>query len=70
MLKKITCRQACHLLSERQDRSLSWSERASLRLHLGICAGCVRISQQMDFIRRAMARYVGRDSEPGKRSRD
>jgi len=70
MLKKITCRQASHLVSEQQDRPLSWSERASLRVHLGICAGCVRISGQMDFLRRAMARYAGRDSAPGKGPRD
>jgi hypothetical protein len=70
MLKKITCRQAGHLISEQLDRPLSWSERASLRLHLGICAGCTRISEQMVFLRRAMARYVGRDPEPGKGQQD
>jgi len=65
MLKRITCRDASHLLSERQDRGLTLSERISLRLHLAICAGCVRFSEQFDYLRRAMARYSGRDEGPG-----
>ncbi|MCL4800331.1 MAG: zf-HC2 domain-containing protein [Burkholderiales bacterium] len=66
MFKMITCRQASHLLSERQDRPLGWGERASLRLHLALCAPCVRAAEQIEFLRRAMARYVGRDPGPGQ----
>ncbi|MCZ7565551.1 MAG: anti-sigma factor [Burkholderiales bacterium] len=66
MLKMMSCRQASHLISERQDRPLGWRERAALRLHLALCGPCARAAEHLDFLRRAMARYVGRDPGPGK----
>ena len=53
----LSCREATRLLSQRQDRRLSLSESAALRLHLTICRGCRAIGEQMPFLRRALAKY-------------
>lgn len=65
-MKNLACREATRLLSERQDRDLSFGERASLRLHLTICDGCTAVGRQFDFLRRALrhrAALAERDSE-------
>jgi hypothetical protein len=63
-IEMLTCKQASRLISQRQDRALTVGERLSLRAHLAICAACARVSEQVDFLRRALARYAGRDSGP------
>ena len=60
----LTCKQATHLLSERQDRKLGFGSRLALRLHLLICRGCRVVAGQIDFLRRAMHRR-STGSEPG-----
>ncbi len=50
----LTCKDASHLLSERQERPLSRRERWGLRLHLWMCVSCRRFEQQLDLMRRAM----------------
>jgi len=64
----LTCKDASRLISQRQDRALSVRERLALRMHLALCAGCVRVSEQVDFLRKALARYAGRDgsSDPDR----
>ncbi|BCM25266.1 zf-HC2 domain-containing protein [Methyloradius palustris] len=47
----LSCKQASILVSTSLDRSLSLRERVSLRLHLTICDGCTRFSQQLHAIR-------------------
>jgi Putative zinc-finger len=54
----LSCREATRLISRREDRSLSLAERATLRLHLLICRGCRAVSEQIPFLRRALARYL------------
>lgn len=54
----LSCREATRLMSQREDRSLSLAERATLRLHLLICRGCRAASEQIPFLRRALARYL------------
>lgn len=63
----LTCKEASRLMSQRQDRELSVGERLSLRMHLAMCAGCVRVSDQVDFLRKAIARYAGRDDGPDEK---
>ena len=53
----LTCREASRLMSEARDRSLRWTERLGLRVHLLLCAGCVNFRKQLDFISTAMRRY-------------
>lgn len=50
------CIDATRLASESQDRELSLGERASLRMHLVVCAGCRRFNAQMGVLRRALRR--------------
>lgn len=61
----LTCKDASRLISQRQDREMTVRERLSLRMHLALCAGCVRVSEQVDFLRKALARYAGRDDGSG-----
>jgi Putative zinc-finger len=60
----LTCKEASRLISQRRDRELSVGERLSLRVHLALCAACVRVSAQFDFLHKALARYAGRDAGP------
>lgn len=50
----LTCKDASHLLSERQERPLSRRERWGLRLHLWLCVSCRRFERQLDLMRQAM----------------
>lgn len=53
----LSCKEATRLLSQREDRKLGLAESAALRLHLAICRGCRALSEQIPFLRRALARY-------------
>jgi hypothetical protein len=59
----MTCKDASRLLSEGLDRDLSLTQRATLRLHLSICVACNRVNRQLEFLRKAVARYPGPDEE-------
>ena len=58
----LSCKEATRLLSQREDRRLGFAEGAALRLHLAICRGCRAVSEQIPFLRRALARYLGEAS--------
>jgi Putative zinc-finger len=49
-----TCREVTALISEREDRALSFSERTVLRLHAFICGRCERWEAQVKFMRESM----------------
>lgn len=53
----LSCKQATQLLSQREERKLTLAERLALRLHLAICRGCRAVSEQIPFLRRALAKY-------------
>jgi hypothetical protein len=53
----VSCKEATRLLSQQQDRALSYGERAKLRLHLAVCAACTRFARQLAFMREALSRY-------------
>jgi hypothetical protein len=53
----LSCKEATRLLSQREDRKLALGERVALRLHLALCRGCRAVSEQIPFLRRALARY-------------
>jgi putative zinc finger protein len=54
----LSCKDATKLMSQAQDRELSVGERATLKLHLVVCAGCRHFDAQMDLIRRACQRLA------------
>ena len=56
----MNCKQATHLISQSQDKSLGWRERIKLRLHLLICTGCSNYNKHMDFISKAMKQFRNR----------
>jgi hypothetical protein len=47
----LSCKESTHLISEAQDRSLSFTERAALETHMLICVGCRRYREQMGVLR-------------------
>ena len=53
----LSCKEASRLLSQGQDRALTAGERVKLWLHLRICIACTRFSQQLAFMRQALANY-------------
>ena len=57
----LSCKEATHLLSRREDERLSLAESAALRVHLAICRGCRALSEQIPFLRRALAKYFDLD---------
>lgn len=58
----IGCQRASKLISARLDHELPPTERARLRLHLVLCHTCRGVSEQMQFLRRAM-RSLGPDRD-------
>lgn len=58
----LTCKDASHLLSERQERPLGFRERWSLRMHLWLCLNCRRFERQMTLMRQAL-RLLGKRAE-------
>lgn len=53
----LKCKTVTHLLSDAQDRKLTWMERVQLVLHLAMCSGCGNYKRQMRFLRRATSRH-------------
>ena len=53
----LSCKEASRLLSQAQDRALTYGERVKLRLHLAACVACTRFSRQLAFMREAVSRY-------------
>lgn len=60
-----SCSEITELLSEAQDRKLSFLESFAARTHLMMCRGCRHYSQQLDFLRSAVRAYAddGRDKK-------
>jgi predicted anti-sigma-YlaC factor YlaD len=58
-----SCREVTRLVSQGEDRELSFGERVALRAHLAICRGCRNMRDQMLFLRRATRRLSG-DAAP------
>lgn len=53
-----SCRESTRLMSEAQERVLTWGERVTLRLHLLVCAGCRNFGKHLHFLRGAAQAYV------------
>ena len=57
-----SCRQVSQMQSEALDRSLPFSKRAAMRLHLLVCSWCRRYGKQIRFLKSA-AQEHGEDFE-------
>lgn len=51
----LNCKEASCLVSESQERRLSFRERWALRLHLWMCVSCSRFERQIRLLRKAMS---------------
>jgi predicted anti-sigma-YlaC factor YlaD len=63
MRTELDCKEVSRLISNGLDEALPAPERARLRLHFVICETCRNVSEQMQFLRRAM-RGMGKDEPP------
>jgi hypothetical protein len=50
----LSCKRATELLSEEQDRDLTFGEWTALHAHLVICRGCRAAAAQFRTLRRAL----------------
>ena len=55
-----TCKETSALLSQAQDRPLTFRERMALYVHLPLCNGCRNFRSQLAVIRRAAREYMNR----------
>lgn len=51
------CREYAALISSGQDRQLTASERAAIRVHLVVCDGCTAWNKQVAVMQSAMSRW-------------
>lgn len=63
----MNCQQATRLISESQDRTLSLSEKMTLKMHVLMCAGCKNFSLQIPFLSQAMKAYAKGVDEADKK---
>lgn len=56
----LTCKEASHLVSQNQDRPLSFNERLGLRVHIWMCTNCRRFERQIGLMRRLLRQSVQR----------
>ncbi len=59
----MNCKEASRLISDAQDRALSFRERMALRLHLLMCRKCTRYREQLLIIRDLVASCL-EETEP------
>lgn len=54
----MNCHDATFLLSQRRERTLTFSERMKLRLHVGMCRGCANFERQLPRLGDAAKAYA------------
>ena len=54
----VSCKRATELMSEEQDRDLTFQEWTALQAHLVICRGCRAVSGQFKVLRRALQQLL------------
>jgi hypothetical protein len=59
----LNCHEATRLMSESQERPLALSEKAPLKFHTMMCAGCRNFGEQMKALRMMTRAYAKRESE-------
>lgn len=54
----LNCREATFLMSQRQERDLSITERMKVRLHATMCRGCSNFGRQLPDLGMAAKAYA------------
>lgn len=57
----LNCHDATFLLSQRQERELSLSERTKLRMHVTMCRGCTNFERQLPQLGKAVRAFAAHD---------
>lgn len=57
----MNCKQVTRLLSDSQERKLTFIEKTSLRMHTTMCSGCRNFGKQMGIIRNISHKYAHTD---------
>ncbi len=64
MKSMMNCKEATRLLSEKKDRTLTVTEKVSLKFHTMICSACRNFDKQMDAISVFAQSYIhGKDNK-------
>jgi predicted anti-sigma-YlaC factor YlaD len=63
MKLELDCKQVARLISDGLDSALDPAEQARMRMHFLICSKCRNVSDQMEFLRRAIR---GMGQAPGQ----
>ena len=63
----LTCKHVTRLLSESEDRTLTFSERMGLRLHWLLCSGCRHYGEQLQVVRMVCHHLGDREDDSGKK---
>ena len=53
-MMNLSCKRATELMSEEQDRDLSFAEWTALKAHVAICRGCRTVRAQFQTLRKAL----------------
>ena len=53
-MMNVSCKRASELMSEEQDRDLSFGEWTALHAHLVMCRGCRAVREQFKTLRKAL----------------
>ena len=59
----MTCKEVTRLVSQGLDRRLPFGRRVAVRVHLAICDGCTNFTEQMAFLRKAIAKLAEQSSK-------
>ncbi len=54
----LSCKEVTRLLSEAQERELTWRERSELKVHRMICKACNNFGKQMVSMRSIARQYA------------
>ena len=57
MILRRTCKEVTHLVLQAEDKALPLADRVAVRLHMLACRTCPRFVQQVEFMRKASARW-------------
>ncbi len=57
----LNCQRATRLLSDAQERNLTFTERMNLQMHTVMCSGCRNFERQMQTLRRITRAYAKSD---------
>ncbi|AVI64198.1 zf-HC2 domain-containing protein [Halomonas sp. GFAJ-1] len=64
----IMCREATRLMSLKQDKTLSFREKASLGFHLSMCGACRACARQFDLLHKIGSHHPASPDKPNSDS--